>query len=77
MIRSNKWDKTDNVYTQSGKIQSDASTIKVDNHILEYASYNSKRDTFLFNNRIFFGIVNPTQTQKEQYSVNWNYIKSL
>lgn len=77
MIRSTKWNLNDNVYTQSGRIQGEQNSVKVENHILEFASHHTKNETFLYNNRLFFGVVNPTEKHKTQYTVNWNYIKNL
>ena len=51
--------------------------LTVESHIVEYAKTHSKKDTFLYNNRLFFGICNPTQKHKDQYTANWSYIKSL
>ncbi len=45
--------------------------------IVKFYINNSKKETYLYNNRLFFGYSKPTQEQKDQYDRNWRYIKSL
>ena len=53
----------------------------VESHIIEYAKTHSKKDTFLYNNRLFFGAGLPYvklgEAKEKQYTANWKYIKSL
>ncbi len=51
--------------------------IKVDPVIIEYAKTHSKRDCFLYNNRIYSMYLNPSQKRKDEYDANWKFIKSL
>lgn len=55
--------------------------IKVESHIVEYAKTHSRKDTFLYNNRLFFGAgvfyVKLSEAKEKQYTANWKYIKSL
>lgn len=76
MPLSNKWNMTDNIYHR----QPSYAPVKpkgVDQFVFDFAQKNSKRETYLYNNRLFFGIVNPTQKDKDRYNANWEYINTL
>jgi hypothetical protein len=68
---------TDNVYVQSrtwasaSAVSPDAS---VDPAIIAYAKTHIRKDTLLYNNRIFFGYINPSQKRKDEYDVNRTWI---
>lgn len=55
--------------------------IKAESHIVEFAKTHSKKDTFLYNNRLFYGAAcrytKLNETKEKQYTANWKYIKSL
>lgn len=46
----------------------------VDPVISEYAKAHNRKDTLLYNNRIFFGYIRPSQRQKEEYDINRTWI---
>lgn len=76
---SNKWNMTDNVYVQSRtsirqQAQVNTPDVSVDPAIVEYAKTHSRKDTLLYNNRLFFGYINPSQQQKDEYDVNRTWI---
>lgn len=54
-----------------------ANKISVDKNVILFAEKHGKKEAYLYNNRLFFGQINPTEKHKEQYNVNWNYINSL
>lgn len=68
---------TDNVYVQSRTQAPPISAkpaISVDPVIVEYAKTHSRKDTLLYNNRLFFGYIRPTQQRKDEYDVNRTWI---
>jgi hypothetical protein len=73
---SNKWNMTDNVYVQS-RMQTQVIAkpeISVDPVIVDYAKTHDRRDTLLYNNRLFFGYIRPSQQVKDQYDINRTWI---
>lgn len=50
---------------------------KVNRCIVDYAKTHSMSETLGFNNKLFMGIINPTDVNKLQYEANRNYILSL
>jgi hypothetical protein len=42
--------------------------------IIEFAKTHNRRDTLLYNNRLFFSIMNAKQVHKDQYETNRLYI---
>jgi hypothetical protein len=91
MALSKTWNMTDNAYFQSRSnvvaenpfnngVMGIFETIhdgKVNKCIAEYAKSHDRRDTLLFNNRLYFGIMNPKQVNKDQYEANRTYILKL
>lgn len=65
---------TDNVYVQSRMSVIAAPVISVDHFIVDYAATHSRKDTLLYNNRIFFGYINPSEVRKAEYDVNRKWI---
>lgn len=67
---------TDNVYIQSrmNMTATTASCISVDPVIVEYAQMHDRKDTLLYNNRLFFGYIRPSQAIKDQYDINRTWI---
>lgn len=49
----------------------------VDECIVQYSNSHSKKETYLYNNRLYFGIINPSQANKDQYDINWKFINGL
>lgn len=91
MPLSNKWNMTDNVYTQSRMNQitilsynngvmgifEKKHDFKVNKCIIDFAKCNNRSETLLFNNRLFLNIINPSDVQKQQYNTNREYILKL
>lgn len=71
---SAKWNMTDNVYVQSRLSAIAAPVICVDPFIVDYAATHNRKDTLLYNNRLFFGYIRPSQQHKDQYDVNRTWI---
>lgn len=44
--------------------------IMVDSVIVNYAKNHSRKETLLYNNRIFFGYIRPSEQRKKEYDVN-------
>lgn len=65
---------TDNVYVQSRLCVKAKPAVSVDPAIVEYAKTHNRKDTLLYNNRLFFGYINPSQQRKDEYSVNRSWI---
>jgi len=91
MALSKTWNMTDNVYTQSRmnsivvlpynngsmglfEIKHDG---KVNKCIVDFAKNHNRKDTLLYNNRMYFGIISPKQVHKDQYETNRLYILNL
>jgi hypothetical protein len=51
--------------------------IAVNPEVVAYAYLFGKKEAYLYNNRLLRGIINPTELDKSQYNVNWEYINSL
>jgi hypothetical protein len=49
-------------------------TTSPDPIVIEYAKRNGRKEALLFNNRIFFGYINPSQKCKDEYDVNREWI---
>lgn len=47
---------------------------RVDLHVIEYARKYGRKEALLFNNRIFFGYINPSQLRKDEYDINRDWI---
>lgn len=91
MALSNKWNMTDNAYVQSrmnsnvilpynngvmGMFENKHDG-RVNKCIIDFAKTHDRKDTLLYNNRLYFGIVNPKQVHKDQYETNRTYILNL
>lgn len=48
--------------------------IEVDWNVVDYAKTHTKKETLLYNNRIYAGYVNASQQRKDEYSVNREWI---
>jgi hypothetical protein len=71
MAHSSKWNMTDNVYVQSRSVLvCPVVTDHVDPVIKEYAKSHSRKETLLYNNRIFFGYINPSDARRREYDAN-------
>lgn len=42
--------------------------------VMEYTKKNGRKEGLLYNNRIFFGYINPSQIRKDEYTVNRQWI---
>jgi hypothetical protein len=42
--------------------------------VMEYTEKHGRREGLLYNNRIFFGYINPSQQRKDEYNVNRDWI---
>lgn len=51
-----------------------APSIVPDPMIMEYTEKHGRREGLLYNNRIFFGYINPSQKRKDEYNVNRDWI---
>jgi len=47
---------------------------KVNRCIVEYAADHSRKDTLLYNNRLYLGICDPKEVHTDQYSTNRTWI---
>lgn len=65
---------TDNIYVQSRISVVAAPAVSVDPVIVDYAATHGRKDTLLYNNRLFFGYIRPSQRQKDEYDVNRTWI---
>ena len=88
MALSKTWNMTDNIYIQSRMNIVEENPFnngvmgifetkhdgKVNKCIVAYAKTNNKIDTLLYNNRLYFGIINPKQVNIDQYETNRMYI---
>jgi hypothetical protein len=77
MPLSNKWNMLDNVYVQSRMGMKTTQTnpvATVDPFITQYAENHDRKDTLLYNNRVFFGYIRPSQQVKDQYDINRTWI---
>lgn len=45
--------------------------------VLDYAKLHGKKEAFLYNNRLFFSIMNRNDLHKQQYSINRQLIINL
>jgi hypothetical protein len=46
----------------------------VDIHIIEYSKKNTKKETYLYNNRLYWGLIPKTEKVKNQYNINHKWI---
>lgn len=51
--------------------------VKADPAIVEYSKTHSKRDCYLYNNRIYFMYLNPSEQRKSEYTANRNFINKM
>lgn len=42
--------------------------------VMDYTERNGRREGLLYNNRIFFGYIKPSQLRKDEYEVNRQWI---
>ena len=49
-------------------------SITPDKMVIDYTIRNGRREGLLYNNRIFFGYINPSQQRKDEYDVNRTWI---
>ena len=42
--------------------------------VMEYTEKHGRREGLLYNNRIFFSFINPSQKRKDEYNVNRSWI---
>jgi len=83
---SNKFDHTDNVYFNNKINVSFNNGVmgmfekqhdgKVNKCIIDYAINHNRKDTLLYNNRLFFSCSKKTQVVKKQYETNRLWILS-
>lgn len=45
-----------------------------DNCIIDYVKTHNKKDSLLYNNRLLFMYINPSEEIKQQYNINREYI---
>lgn len=76
MPLSTKWNMTDNIYYRQSVFVKEC-PVGVCEHVFNFSLKNTKRETYLYNNRMFFMFSKPTQEQKDQYDRNWQYINTL
>ena len=72
MPLSSKWNNLDNAYAlnrNASKVVNFPAT-----EIREYVRNHSRRDSLLYNNRLFFGYVNPSDKRKQEYNTNRLFI---
>lgn len=53
---------------------SNVPSISPDPIVMDYTQRNGRREGLLYNNRIFFGYINPSQQRKDEYDVNRTWI---
>lgn len=49
-------------------------SVKPDRDVVEFTKKNGRREGLLYNNRILFGYINPSEKRKEEYEVNRKWI---
>jgi len=47
---------------------------KVNSCVADYALNHTRSETLKYNNKLYFGVVNPKQVHKDQYNTNRNFI---
>ena len=48
--------------------------IQVDKNIIDYVKNHTKSESLLYNNRIYFMYINPSEQRKQEYNINRDYI---
>lgn len=87
MQLSKKWNLTDNIYylNRNSIVENPFNNGvmglfekqhdgRVNKCIVDYAKSHTRKETLLFNNRLYLGIINPKQVHNEQYETNRKYI---
>lgn len=85
MALSNTWNANDNVYSLNrkyGTIINDGvmglfettAPVGVNSCIADFCKTHNRSECLLYNNRLFFGIINPSETSCIQYNANRDYI---
>lgn len=49
--------------------------IQVNPDIIDCLEKKGKKEAYLLNNRLFAMYINPSELRKQEYQVNWEYIK--
>lgn len=88
MALSNTWDMCDNIYINNIVDKSESSIYndgimgifeklhdgKVNRRVAVYDKKHGRKEGLLFNNRLLFGMLNPSEVSKAQYNTNRDYI---
>lgn len=70
---SNKWNSTDNIYSLNRNVEQKKESA-VDINVINYALNHTRKETLLYNNRLFAMYINPSEQRKNEYSVNRDWI---
>jgi hypothetical protein len=85
MALSNTWRANDNVYSLNRRYQTiinngvmglfeTTTPVGVNSCIVDYCKTHNRSECLLYNNRLYFGITNPSEASNVQYNFNRDYI---